>query len=118
MRGRSRLDALSVLTDNPPREVSALTSFDDFYAEVVAEAEAEGPEAVAQLRMFEDRYRLASDLIGLRRAHAMTQQQLAAASGIRQSEISRIEGGAGNPTLKTIGALAHALGAEIHLTAG
>jgi len=47
----------------------------------------------------------------------MTQQQLAAAaSGIRQSEISRIEGGHGNPTLKTICALARALGAELHIT--
>ena len=53
-----------------------------------------------------------------RRSLHMTQQQLADASGIRQSEISRIEGGNGNLTLKTIGALAHALGAEIHLTAG
>jgi transcriptional regulator with XRE-family HTH domain len=68
------------------------------------------------VRLLEDRYRLASDLIGRRRALQMTQQQLAAASGIRQSEISRIEGGNGNPTLKTIGALARALGAEIHLT--
>lgn len=93
-----------------------MTSFDDFYAEVVAEAKAEGPEAVAELRMFEDRYRLASDLIGLRLAKNVTQQQLAAASGIRQSEISRIEGGHGNPTLKTITALARALGAEVHLT--
>ena len=93
-----------------------MTSFDDFYAEVVAEAEAEGPEAVAQLRMLEDRYRLASDLIGLRLAMKATQQQLAAASGIRQSEISRIEGGNGNPTLKTMSALARALGAEVHLT--
>ena len=45
----------------------------------------------------------------------MTQQQLAAASGIRQSEISRIESGHGNPTLKTIGALARALGAELRI---
>ncbi len=45
----------------------------------------------------------------------MTQQQLAAASGIRQSEISRIESGNGNPTLKTIGALARALGAELRI---
>lgn len=94
-----------------------MTTYEEFHAQVVAEAEAEGPEAVAQLRIFEDRYRLASDLIGLRRARSMTQQQLAAASGIRQSEISRIESGSGNPTLKTIGALAHALGAEIRLTA-
>lgn len=37
------------------------------------------------------------------------------ASGIRQSEISRIESGNGNPTLKTLGALARALGAELRI---
>jgi DNA-binding XRE family transcriptional regulator len=94
-----------------------MTTFEEVYARVVAEAEAEGPQAVAELRILEDRYRLASDLIGRRRALHMTQEQLAAASGIRQSEISRIEGGNGNPTLKTIGALARALGAEVRLTA-
>ena len=92
-----------------------MTTFEEFYAQVVAEAEAEGPEAVADLRL-EDRHRLASDLIGCRQALHMTQQQLAAASGIRQSEISRIESGHGNPTLKTIGALARALGAELRMT--
>ncbi len=94
-----------------------MTTLDDTHALVVAEAEAEGPEAVAELRLLEDRYRLASDLIGRRRSLHMTQQQLAAASGIRQSEISRIEGGNGNPTLKTMGALARALGAELRLSA-
>jgi len=93
-----------------------MTTFEEFYAEVVAEAEAEGPEAVAHLHRLEDHYRLAADLIGCRLALHMTQQQLAAASGIRQSEISRIESGHGNPTLKTISALARALGAEVHVT--
>jgi len=93
-----------------------MTTYEEFHAQVVAEAEAEGPEAVAHLHRLEDHYRLASDLIGRRLALHMTQQQLAAASGIRQSEISRIEGGHGNPTLKTISALARALGAELHVT--
>lgn len=93
-----------------------MTTYEEFHALVIAEAEAEGPAAIAHLHLLEDRYRLASDLIGLRRARNMTQQQLAAASGIRQSEISRIECGSGNPTLKTIGMLAHALGAEVRLT--
>ena len=92
-----------------------MTTFEEFHAEVVAEAEAEGPKAVAHLHRLEDQYRLASDLIGFRLALHMTQQQLAAASGIRQSEISRIESGHGNPTLKTISALARALGAEMHI---
>jgi DNA-binding XRE family transcriptional regulator len=97
------------------QEVSVMTTFEETYARVVAEAEAEGPAAVAELRMYETRYRLASDLIGRRQALHMTQQQLAAAAGIRQSEISRIESGHGNPTLKTIGALARALGAELRI---
>jgi len=97
------------------QEVTTLTTFAETYARVVAEAEAEGPAAVAELRLLEDRYRLASDLIGRRQALQMTQQQLAAVSGIRQSEISRIESGHGNPTLKTIGALARALGAELRI---
>ena len=92
-----------------------MITFDEHYRRVVAEAEAEGPAAVAELRMYETRYRLASDLIGRRQALHMTQQQLAAAAGIRQSEISRIESGHGNPTLKTIGALARALGAELRI---
>ena len=94
-----------------------MTTFEETYARVVAEAEAEGPAAVAELRMLEDHYRLASDLIGRRLALHMTQTQLAAASGIRHSEISRIESGHGNPTLKTISALARALGAELHMAA-
>ena len=97
------------------QEVTTLTTFAETYARVVAEAEAEGPAAVAELRLLEDRYRLASDLIGRRQALQMTQQQLAAVSGIRQSEISRIESGHGNPTLKTMSALARALGAELHI---
>jgi DNA-binding XRE family transcriptional regulator len=92
-----------------------MTTFEEFHAQVVAEAEAEGPSAIAQLRMYEMRYRLASDLIGRRQALHMTQQLLADASGIRQSEISRIESGSGNPTLKTIGALARALDAELRI---
>ena len=92
-----------------------MITFDEHYAQVVAEAEAEGPAAVAELRMYETSYRLAGQLIARRRELRMTQQQLAAASGIRQSEISRIESGYGNPTLKTIGALARALGAELRI---
>jgi len=92
-----------------------MTTFEEFHAQVVAEAEAEGPEAIAQLHAFEDRYRLASDLIGRRIELHMTQKQLAAASGVRQSEISRIESGHANPTLKTMSALARALGAEVHI---
>lgn len=94
-----------------------MTTFDETYARTIAEAEAEGADGLAELHYFEDRYRLASELLGRRRALRLTQQQLAAASGVRQSEISRIESGNANPTLRTISALARALGAELHLAA-
>jgi DNA-binding XRE family transcriptional regulator len=93
-----------------------MITFDEHYAQVVAEAEAEGPAAVFELRMFETSYRLAGQLIRRRRELHMTQQQLAIASGIHQSEISRIETGNGNPTLKTLGALTSALGVELSIT--
>jgi len=93
-----------------------MITFDEHYRQVVAEAEAEGPAAVAELRMYETSYRLAGQLIRRRRELHMTQQQLAVASGIHQSEISRIESGNGNPTLKTLGALTSALGVELSIT--
>jgi DNA-binding XRE family transcriptional regulator len=93
-----------------------MTTFDEHYAQVVAEAEAEGPEAVLEMHMFETRYRLAGQLIARRRELHMTQQELAVVSGIHQSEISRIEGGNGNPTLKTLEALTSALGVELSIT--
>jgi DNA-binding XRE family transcriptional regulator len=93
-----------------------MITFDEHYRQVVAEAEAEGPAAVAQLRMYETSYRLAGQLIRRRHELHMTQQQLAVASGIHQSEISRIESGNGNPTLKTLGALTSALGVELSIT--
>ncbi|MEI6452835.1 MAG: helix-turn-helix transcriptional regulator, partial [Actinomycetes bacterium] len=88
-----------------------MIAFDEHYGQVAAEAEAEGPAAVAHPPRLEDHCRLAADLIGCRLALHMTQQQLAAACGIRQSEISRIESSRGNPTLKTMGAAARVLGA-------
>ncbi len=45
----------------------------------------------------------------------MTQKQLAAMSGVGQSEISRIESGAVNPTVATVAALASPLNADFRL---
>ena len=60
-------------------------------------------------------YTLAADLIELRRKLGLTQQELAARTGIAQSEISRIERGAIHPTDTTWARLATALGAEIRI---
>lgn len=53
-------------------------------------------------------------LAEVRRAHGMTQEQLAAASGVHRVTIARIERGYGNTcTLDTISRLAAALGVTI-----
>jgi len=89
------------------------TSFDEFMRGLEKEALAEGPSAVAQLRQLEQRFGLASDLIDMRRTKAITQSQLAAVTGVHQSEISRIERGVGNPTAQTLARLGSALGARL-----
>lgn len=92
-----------------------MSSFDELYREIEQEAHAEGPEAVAELRALEEYYGLWTELLELRRRRRMTQAELASRSGVPQSEISRIERGAANPTFGTLHALVAALGAELHL---
>jgi DNA-binding XRE family transcriptional regulator len=90
-------------------------SFDDFYRELEAEAEAEGPEAIAELEAFRLHFSLARQLLERRLEQNLTQKQLAELSGIDQAEISRIERGQGNPTTTTLGALTKALGVDLRL---
>lgn len=93
----------------------ARTTFEDFMAEVEAEAQAEGPEAVAELEAFRLHFSLARQLAAQRRSQHLTQKQLAERSGIDQAEISRIERGQANPTTATLGALTGALGLDVQL---
>ena len=79
-----------------------LGSFESFLDEIDAEAVAEGPAAVAQVALFDQRYQLANAILTRRRDLGLTQKRLASLSGIDQAEISRIEHGEGNPTLQTL----------------
>lgn len=92
-----------------------MPTFNDFIAEIEAEARAEGPEAVAELEAFRLHFSLARQLGEHRRAQHLTQKQLAVRSGIDQAEISRIERGQSNPTTATLGALTRALGLDVRL---
>src|SRR4051812_8709759 len=94
----------------PYCDLAMSTSFDDFFDELVAEAEAEGPAAVAELEALQLHYSLARQLIGRQHEQGLTQKQLAELSGIDQAEISRIERGQANPTTATLSALTKALG--------
>ncbi|WP_405378772.1 helix-turn-helix domain-containing protein [Phascolarctobacterium sp.] len=58
-------------------------------------------------------YELMHTLIGARIEKNMTQKELAEVSGVRQSNISRIENGMCIPTVTTLQALAKGLGKKL-----
>ena len=55
-------------------------------------------------------YEIISSLIDARKSCNVTQKQLAETTGIAQSDISKIENGSGNPTIKLLKRLADGLG--------
>ena len=58
---------------------------------------------------------LGHQLKSARAEHGLTQPALAEATGVHQSEISRIESGAANPTVSTLTKLGAALGLSLQL---
>ena len=63
----------------------------------------------------EPEYDLISSLIDARKLNHVTQKQLADATGIAQSDISKIENGSGNPTIKILKRLADGLGMNLKI---
>lgn len=57
----------------------------------------------------EPEYEIISSLIDARKSNNVTQKQLSEATGIAQSDISKIENGSANPTLKLLQRLAEGL---------
>ena len=60
-------------------------------------------------------YQIKRMLIAARIEQKMTQKELAEKSGVRQSNISRIEKGACTPTLNTLTELAKGLGKQLRI---
>lgn len=99
------------------RAEAMATKFNDYIGEVEDKANAAGPESVARWDAFNAHYAMAREMRELRKARNLTQKQLAAASGIDQAEISRIERGQTNPTTSTLAALLGPLGARLGVVA-
>lgn len=97
---------------------SMSTDFSQLIADIEDEAQDEGPQAVRELEQFREEFSLASQLIESRREGKLSQRELAKLSGVPQSEISRIETGASNPTYATITALLRPLGKRVQLVDG
>jgi DNA-binding XRE family transcriptional regulator len=92
-----------------------MNDFDQLITDIEAEARAEGPAAVAEFDAFNERFRMAAELIEARKAEGMTQRQLAEASGVQQADISRIERGEIEPRETTLARLFAPLGRRIQV---
>ena len=73
------------------------------------------PEFAQAWEETEIEYQIKKMLIAARLEHKMTQKQLAEKSGIRQSNISRIESGACIPTIPTLCEIAKSYGKKIKI---
>jgi ribosome-binding protein aMBF1 (putative translation factor) len=90
-----------------------MNDFDQLITDIERETRDEGPEAVAELQMFDSRFRLAAQLLAARRQARMTQKELALRSGVQQADISRIERGEVTPRVSTLDRLLMPLGRHL-----
>jgi DNA-binding XRE family transcriptional regulator len=94
-----------------------MSDFADLIKFIDDEAQSEGPDAVAELRAFDARFRIAAELLEARKQAHMTQRDLAAASGVQQAEISKIERGEIAPGVSTVDRLLKPLGRRLVVVA-
>lgn len=60
-------------------------------------------------------HEITRSLVDARKANGLTQKQLAEKTGITQSDISKLENGGANPSLRTLRRLAAALGMRVKI---
>jgi DNA-binding XRE family transcriptional regulator len=77
--------------------------------------ELENPEFAKAWEETELEYQIKEMLVAARIEKKMTQQELSQKSGVRQSNISRIEKGVCVPTLNTLNELAKGLGKRLKI---
>ena len=86
-----------------------MVKFDDFLQQEFANDE----ELKQEYEALEIEYQLKQALIEIRKGQKMTQKELAALTGIHQSDISKIENGTANPTVKVLQRLAKGLNKKL-----
>jgi predicted transcriptional regulator len=73
------------------------------------------PEFAAEWERMQPEMEVVRAIIKARIESHMTQAELAEKSGIRQSNISRIESGSNSPTVATLQQIAKGMGKELHI---
>ncbi|MHB8170082.1 MAG: helix-turn-helix domain-containing protein [Thermincolia bacterium] len=75
----------------------------------------QNPEVHAEYENSKVLYDIKRDIVKLRLAQGLSQKDLAARVGTRQSAISRLESGEYNPSVEFLSKVAHALGKELEI---
>ena len=79
------------------------------------EKQLRNPKIKAEYDALEPEFTIIQAMIDARRRSGLTQEQLSERSGISQADISRLENGNANPSLKTLRRLAAGLGMKLRL---
>ena len=75
----------------------------------------ETPAVRAEYDRLAAEYAIKQAVIDARQASGLTQQQLAARTGINQADISKLENGSANPSLRTLQRLAAGMGMNLRI---
>lgn len=73
------------------------------------------PAFKAEYEALEDKFIIIQAIIDARKRSGLTQRQLAEKTGIAQADISKLENGNGNPSLRTLRRLAAGMGMKVKL---
>lgn len=84
--------------------------FNEYLQEQMKDAEFR-----AEYEALEPEFAIMQAMIDARKASGMTQKQLAEKTGINQADISKMERGNGNPSLRTLQRLAAGMGMRLKL---
>ena len=87
-----------------------MTKLGDFLNEQLSD-----PEFKKEYDALRPEYAIIQAIIDARKTTGMTQKQLAEKTGITQADISRLENGSANPSLKTLQRLAEGMGMKLKL---
>lgn len=87
-----------------------MTTLDDFLNEQLKD-----PEFRKEYEALQPEFEIKRAMIEARRNSGMTQKQLADKTGIAQADISKLETGNANPSLKTLQRLAAGMGMRVKI---
>ncbi len=81
-----------------------MTNFNDYLNQ-----QLENPEFKTEYESLEPEFAIMQAIIDARKTKGLTQKELSERTGITQGDISKLENGSGNPSVKTLQRLAKAM---------